>query len=94
MEESVVENNSGSGIFTEKVTPVTSDTPDTPDTPDTTNDDSTDTILIAMPISSIDDKSVKFSKTNIMFVIIIILLIVILFIYMNDIPKLPNIFLY
>jgi hypothetical protein len=58
-------------------------------------DNSNNDLLVYMPISSMNDKTAfNFSKTNIMFVIIIILLIFILFIYMNDIPKLPNIFLY
>lgn len=53
-----------------------------------------DTILVTVPIAAMNEKSVKFTKVNIMFIIIIILLILLLFIYINDIPEFPNIFLY
>jgi hypothetical protein len=68
---------------------------DPTNTPAKLGDNSNNDLLVYTPISTMNDKNAfNFSKTNIMFVIIIILLIFILFIYMNDIPKLPNIFLY
>jgi len=90
--EEYKETSSASAI---PLTKVNNPNNDPTNTPPKLGDNSNSDLLVYMPISSMNDKNAfNFSKTNIMFVIIIILLIFILFIYMNDIPKLPNIFLY